>query len=77
MMPPKGITIDQFLTVEELDKAWKLYQKAAPGTFNKIVVPAIIEPVIERINTALGQQNDPRFLGYAVEYVFSRLSGKD
>lgn len=68
----KTITIHDFLTEKEIARALKLYQAAAPGTFNRTIVAKIIEPNMARINRALGQENDARYLGYAVEYVFSQ-----
>lgn len=73
-LPRKTISLTDFLTKKEIDLALRLYKTAAPGTFNKTIVPKIIEPNLARINAALGQENDPRYLGYMVEYVFSRVS---
>jgi heme oxygenase len=70
----KTMTIDQFLTSEEIDRAAALYQKlAGTGTFAATVDAEIIAPNMERINKALGQDNDSRYLAYAVEYVFNQL----
>jgi hypothetical protein len=70
----KQITITDFLTEAEIKKAVELYLTAAPGTFARLVDEQIITPNIERINTALGQENDSRYLAYAVEYVISQTS---
>lgn len=61
------VTIDQFLTEKEIKKAMKLRTA-------KLIADQIITPNLERINAALGQENDPMFLGYAVEYVISQAS---
>jgi hypothetical protein len=37
----------------------------------------IIEPVIDRINKTLGQENDPTYLAYRVEYTMMKLLEKD
>jgi heme oxygenase len=71
----KTFSIDQFLTRAEIDRAAALYKElAATGTFASTVDAEIITPNIERINKALGQENDPRYLAYAVEYVFIQLN---
>jgi hypothetical protein len=67
----KQFTIDQFLTTAEIERAATLYKTlAGTGRFASTVDVEIITPNIDRINTALGQENDPRYLAYAVEYVF-------
>src|SRR5262249_9691070 len=57
-----------FLTDKEAKAALKLYRSSKPGTFAARCAAEIIAPVIGRINAKLGQQNDPRYLAYAVEY---------
>jgi hypothetical protein len=69
----KTMTLPDFLTNEEIDKALRLYRSAAPGTFAQRCCDEIIKPVMPRINKALGQENDAKYLAYAVEHVFSRL----
>ena len=66
-----NITLPDFLTEEQIKEAMKLYEKAKPGTFASQCAKKIIEPNLEVINKKLGQDNDPKFLGYAVEYVFN------
>lgn len=57
-----------FLTDAEIKKAIKLY-RIANGSFHQRCMDEIIKPVITRINKALGQENDPGYLAYAVEYL--------
>ena len=57
----------EFLTPAEIKKAIKLY-RIANGSFHQRCMDEIIKPVITRINKALGQENDPRWLAYAVEF---------
>lgn len=72
----KQISIDQFLTPAEIRKAAALYKKLkGGGKFAETLDAEIITPNIERINKALGQENDSRFLAYAVEYVFMQSGG--
>jgi hypothetical protein len=71
----KTVTLPDFLTGSEIAKASKLYKECqyrrvpfAPECERQIILP-----VINRINAELGQENDPRFLAYAVEYVLSTV----
>lgn len=65
----KKITIDQFLTKEEIKKLLKL-------RYAKDIHDQIIKPNIDRINESLGQENDPMFLSYACEYVLNEIRRK-
>lgn len=69
----KTITIDQFLTPDEIKVARKMYQACKEeGTLSfyaKNVSAVLIRPNMARINAKLGQENDPMYLAYAVEYV--------
>lgn len=66
----KKVSIDQFLTPQEIRDARKLYRDAESGTFMARCAKEVIEPNTARINESLGQENDPLFLAYAVEYTF-------
>lgn len=63
----KQVTINHFLTDREIGQAARLYGRV--DNFAEEVRKRIIEPNIERINRELGQENEPRFLAYVVEYV--------
>lgn len=63
----KTATLADLFTKEELERAKALYERSAPGTFNKAVVKEIVAPVMARINARLGQENDPSYIGYAIE----------
>ena len=65
------ITLPQFLTEREIRQARVLYQAKVPS-YAQAVCARIIRPNIDRINKALGQENDPMYLAYAVEYVMSQ-----
>jgi len=62
----KKVTINQFLNKEQIEKAKNL-KKA------KDICAEIIEPNISDINAALGQENDPMYLAYMVEYAISLI----
>ena len=69
----KTITIDQFLTSAEIEKARKLYTELKDtGSFAQTIEEEIITPNIERINQALGQENHPGYLAYVIEYVMMK-----
>ena len=68
----KTVTIREFLTSDEVDKAVHLYTYNRPAFHNRCR-DEVIKPVIGRINTALGQENDPDHLVYAIETVLSRI----
>ena len=72
MKPPwTHLTLADFLTDDEIDRAWHLYQTVPENIFAEAVDNQVIKPNMERINKALGQENDSRYLAYAVLYVFS------
>jgi hypothetical protein len=58
----KQMTLHDFLTEAEITKAAKLGDR-------KAVRDQLITPNMERINAALGQENDPDYLSFCVEYV--------
>jgi hypothetical protein len=62
----RKITIEQFLTKEQIQKAIDL-KKA------KDICREIIEPNLSEINRKIGQENDAMYLSYMVEYIVSLL----
>jgi hypothetical protein len=72
-------TIDQFLTDSEIrlaEKLWQQYRLDGTGQFATAVREQVIEPNMDRINRRLGQENDARYLAYAVEYALLQSAGK-
>lgn len=61
----KYITLGMILTPEEYKQAKKLKH-------GKLIAQEIIAPNIERINKAVGQQNDPLYLGYLIEHLINQ-----
>ena len=57
----RHVTLGDFLTDAELLQAISLADR-------RQIRDLIIQPNIERINQALGQENDPDYLSYAVVY---------
>lgn len=71
MAEARKMAITDFLTPEEIERAAALWNELKDtGRFAATVATEIIEPQMARINAALGQENDAKFLAYAVEYVF-------
>jgi hypothetical protein len=71
----KKITITEFLTQEEIEACWLLYRtRSNSHGFARRVHDTIILPNMERINKALGQENDAMYLAYAVEYVMDHTT---
>lgn len=73
----KHVTLSDFLTPDEIERARKIYKRGPlPGEpanwFNIWIVDEIIEPNMDRINLSLAQVNNSRFLGYLVEYVLMK-----
>lgn len=68
-MAKSEVTLQDLFTSDEIERAKKLYREASPGTFNRLVVKEIVEPAMDRINKVTGQENDARYIGYALENV--------
>lgn len=60
----KKVSITDFLTPREIARARQLKDA-------RRICDEIIRPSIHRINKDLGQENDPMYLAYVVEYVIS------
>jgi len=54
------------LTEAEIQRAIDLYSSAPREAFAAQCAETIIAPVIERINSKTGQENDPRYLAYVI-----------
>ena len=66
MAERKTVTLHDFLTVDQIEKAIEL--GAA-----KAICDEIIEPNINEINQKLGQENDPMYLAYMTEYAVKQV----
>jgi hypothetical protein len=70
---PKTVTLGQLFTGAEIRRAQTLYRELkGTGTFAATVAKELIEPNLTRINTATGQENDPRYIAYMVEYAMAQ-----
>lgn len=72
----KTMTLPQFLTKAQIRVAAGLYAEHGMDAVTEIQV-RIIEPNMATINAKLGQENDPRYLAYAVVYVLSQASSSE
>jgi len=59
--------ISDFLTRAQINQAIRI------GTNHKRLLDELVMPNMAQINNALGQENDPGFIAYAIEYVLARL----
>jgi hypothetical protein len=68
----KTITLPEFLTDGQIDKAVRLYE--AHGHWDSVakIQAQVIEPNMAAINVKIGQENDARYLAYAVVHVLSQ-----
>ena len=71
----KALSVGQILTTKEMKEALKLYKTAESGRFAERCAAEIIRPLIERINKVSGQENDPKYLAYCIEYALLRSRG--
>ncbi len=68
----KKVTIYDFLTLDQVKKAREIFDGCTtPGKagVHKLLLDEVIQPNIAEINHKLGQENDARYLAFAVEYV--------
>jgi len=74
----KQVALTDFLTKRELCQITELSASLSPmsAEFVDLVEQKFILPNMARINRALGQENDPRYLSYAVAFVFSKMKGE-
>lgn len=70
----KTTTITAFLTHAQIEEALSVARaaKARGQTPVGAICKRVIEPNMVEINRRLGQENDPMYLAYAVEYVLTR-----
>ena len=67
----KTMTLPQFLTESQIAHAVKLYEAHGMDAVGKIQTE-VIEPHMAAINEKLGQDNDARYIAYAVAYACSQ-----
>jgi hypothetical protein len=76
----KHVALTDFLTEAEIERAWTIWREqlvAHPehgASAAAIIDREIITPNLARINAALGQENDARYMAYAIEFVFTETA---
>lgn len=76
---PNSVRITDFLTPEEIQVAITMHRalerQGIWGTrgFARSFATQVIQPNIDRINKALGQENDPMYWAYMVEYILNQV----
>lgn len=74
----KQATIADFLTAEQIAKAISLWQtKTTTQQFHRDVLEQIVLPNMPEINRKLGQANDPGYIAYALQYIFTTAERGD
>lgn len=68
----KQFSIQDFLTEAQINQAAKIYKDTPSGRQATEICERVIKPNLAEINRKLGQENDPKYLAYVVEYVFSQ-----
>ena len=69
------IAVGDFLTQDQAKEACRLWALHGSGkAFVDAVTDTIIAPNLDEINRKLGQENNARFLAYAVEHVLTQAS---
>lgn len=68
-MVTKTLTLRDFLTPAQIRVVIRLWHTKTNSTaFRCLVVEQVLKPAMPLINEKLGQENDARYLAYAVEY---------
>jgi hypothetical protein len=69
----KTIQIKDFLSTVQQRRAVAIY-KSKPPNLHRELLEKVIVPNMAEINRKLGQENDPSYLAYAVEYALSQAT---
>jgi len=77
MKSTKTVTLPQFLTEAQIAHAVRLYETHGEAHAVDPIQIHVIEPNMTVINEKLGQENDPRYLAYAVVYACTQASSKE
>jgi hypothetical protein len=77
-MEDKIIKIEDFLSPAQVMDCILLYKKLGQsGELHSAILDHIITPNIANINKKLGQENDPRYLAYAIEFALMKAETRD
>lgn len=67
-MTGRTFMIGEIFTVEEIKKALAIWSTDRTN-FHRRALAEIVEPAMDRINETTGQENDARYLAYALQFV--------
>jgi len=68
------VTMSELLSEADIKALLSLYNRhKGTGLFARLCKQQIIEPNIERINRATGQENDTMFLAYLLEHTLQAI----
>jgi len=68
----KHVTLPQFLTEAQIERAYEIYKQNQDSPAEAIC-KEVIEPIIATIDKKLGQENNAMYLAYACEFVFNQI----
>jgi hypothetical protein len=70
----KSVTLPQFLTPAQIAEAVRLYEIHGPTSSMAVtkILERVIEPNMAAINAKLGQENNARYLAYAVLHALTQ-----
>lgn len=71
----KTVTLPEFLTEAQIAQADRMFEALGHRAVDQIQW-RVIEPNLSAINAKLGQDNDPRYLAYAVVHALSQVRGR-
>lgn len=70
----KQAKVGDFLTDEQIALVFQLWtDKTSAADFREKVLAQVIQPNMAEINRKLGQENDARYLMYALEHMLTRM----
>jgi hypothetical protein len=67
---PKAVRLHDFLTSSQIRAAIRIWVHDRYH-FHERVLDEVITPAMPDINRKLKQENDPRYIAYMIEFVFS------
>jgi hypothetical protein len=70
------VPLGAFLTDAQMGELLALYRTCKAGTFAKQAAEKVIKPNLSKLNAITKQENDPMYVAYVIEHVFSTLIRK-
>jgi hypothetical protein len=69
--PYPQFALGQLFSDDALNQAIRIWRDDRDNFHNR-VLKEVVEPAMANINKVTGQENDPRFIAYALEYAFMK-----